>query len=1409
MYKINWEQFKVKNDDCRSAFETLSYHLFCRKFNIDGGIFAYKNQAGIETEPVMIEKQLVGFQAKFFDTTIDKKQVTDSIEKAKQKNKGLKLIYFYINKAFSESAKKDVKKSQLQNEIEEFSKNRGISIGWIVPSNLEILLNLSSNADLAQLYFGFGDEYGFVRSQCDPKITTYLQSDEYLSLPILDNNNKLVKNITKKVVNSSNEVFLLVGQPGSGKSLLFKKVFQELGGLEIKQKSGIERTILKNKLLPMLINLKDCSSDSLENIVRSRQNDYKLGNKDLGYIYLFDGLDELNEEKADVTLSYINNLAVLDKTCRKILISCRSGNSNRLKTNVYFPGIQTHRIDNLNIDFITKYFHVKKNIKKTQLLSKFLKSNRELVNRISDVFLIKLFWDTIDNLTLKSNIIDLLFNKVSLMLKDPSHKKNITELNLLNPKENELILINKEIAFDFQKKYQFRITLKELQNKIQELIVNLDNRSINGIVNYLIDMFFDGSSGTGGPDSFIYGHRRYQEYFLTLKLVEIFENEPETLRKLNILSNYEFLENIFLPYLRNKYVNERNLMRCIELNLIDLYLGNHRGWGADDPCYVNSSDFISSIASQNKFLTDQLFSDENLQLRQKIFINHSDILNDFKVLKANKDDRKASGNIRAMWEVGISELISRIVIFWKVKNYSLGRELYNNLVDIRGIYYKNRELEKLWMNDNVRDPYWLRWGDWLYIRIVVMKNDPKEIFDKFIRSNYESFSVNPAYSSSEEGKEKLLKSFLRVCLTSKVNINSIIGQFDDYEMISLLDILVSQDYMGTFISNKGLKSKISKYIKNYGEVNSEDKGSVLFYKKYFKYPLSNNEKNFAAEQIEKLLKDRQVDWWFTKTHQKMFVYNFALNQSKFSDLLSEKSELGVYYNPLRVFSALRIGHLEILTKKGKIESIIRDHREYVNLSKKYGGGNIKVDISFLYAQMISDCNVRAEKLILLKNIIFMMNDEVIPFSVLYNLRKINKSRFIEIVNESDLIRLEKELEVWEDDYPSYVDRCFELALMYSHIDNRKAIQYISKGINEGILRHGWRKDSIISDQLVEALEILLRNNWTSKDKAREYADKIFALTQRVRDITDGKGAWQGPYNLIDLLSKYDIEYAEQLKKRLREKEEYSNSSNMAVVDCLLGKIRYGYSFSDIEEGMNELRLRHLYQDKIDVDYFECKLKLYLDMSVSDFYSKNDQKKSFAMAYKQYEEIKENELQLRYGVLDKEDLELFIKLCEKYNKEYDSVIENKSVHFSKKVVFNEREFRKSLRNIKSKQGIRGLYKRLENYKKEMVLREIESWQLLLKATYKIDGNIQRFIGLLKRFMFPHTDFFTSNSKYFHLGVGVALNSIEMKEEMFQYLLAESGHGGFNNIMKCYEVLKNKKMCLNLFEHYLKFCHFLVY
>lgn len=68
MVKCDWNVFKNKfTENPQDRFEWFCYILFCKEFKKETGIERYINQAGIETEPIENEGQLIGWQSKFYE----------------------------------------------------------------------------------------------------------------------------------------------------------------------------------------------------------------------------------------------------------------------------------------------------------------------------------------------------------------------------------------------------------------------------------------------------------------------------------------------------------------------------------------------------------------------------------------------------------------------------------------------------------------------------------------------------------------------------------------------------------------------------------------------------------------------------------------------------------------------------------------------------------------------------------------------------------------------------------------------------------------------------------------------------------------------------------------------------------------------------------------------------------------------------------------------------------------------------------------------------------------------------------------------------------------------------------------------------------------------------------------------
>jgi hypothetical protein len=229
MIDINWNLFKAKfNGREEEIFEKLSYMLFCSEHGNKVGIFRFKNQVGIETEPILVGGLVSGFQAKYYETKLadNKGDIIDSIKKAKDKNLDLQKLYFYTNREFSESRKKGVKKPAYLIEIEDAALKEGLSIEWRQPSHFEVQLSHPESKYLSEYFFGTDKSIvGFLGN-----ITLhgeYILHSIQVDAKFIDKSIKIDRTaILEQLQKRNAQIILLSGDGGSGKTAIIKELFE-------------------------------------------------------------------------------------------------------------------------------------------------------------------------------------------------------------------------------------------------------------------------------------------------------------------------------------------------------------------------------------------------------------------------------------------------------------------------------------------------------------------------------------------------------------------------------------------------------------------------------------------------------------------------------------------------------------------------------------------------------------------------------------------------------------------------------------------------------------------------------------------------------------------------------------------------------------------------------------------------------------------------------------------------------------------------------------------------------------------------------------------------------------------------------------------------------------------------------
>jgi hypothetical protein len=229
---MNWKIFDLKYDKMEQwAFEQMSYLLFCADFKNRIGLFRYKNQTGIETEPIEKDGIFYGFQAKYYTTSISKNKgdIINSIKKAKSKNEHISVIQLYINQELSESPRKDKKKPQYQIDIENAAQAIGIRIEWRVPSHFELQLQLPENKYIYDIFFNLEPNEGDLLDEVlkhNENIIGAIQTE------ILFNEKQIKIDRTSTIGLIENSLqrklsIIISGEGGCGKTAIFKEFYNQ------------------------------------------------------------------------------------------------------------------------------------------------------------------------------------------------------------------------------------------------------------------------------------------------------------------------------------------------------------------------------------------------------------------------------------------------------------------------------------------------------------------------------------------------------------------------------------------------------------------------------------------------------------------------------------------------------------------------------------------------------------------------------------------------------------------------------------------------------------------------------------------------------------------------------------------------------------------------------------------------------------------------------------------------------------------------------------------------------------------------------------------------------------------------------------------------------------------------------
>lgn len=303
MIRPNWEIFSAKfSTNKETTFEWFAYLLFCREFNLSKGWFGFKNQSGIEKNPIEYENEVIGFQAKFYSTSLSdhKDDFLEMLKKTKRDYPLLTKILIYTNQlwgqAYSNKEEKMTSPKALL-DIENKAQELNISIEWREASFFESEFVTLEHDDLSKYFFTEELLQGWQRfddwsnTKASIEEPYFVDNDIKVITPQNINNSELnvvdgINAIRDKLSNGGASV-RFVGLSGVGKTRFAQALFDDRIGennLDVKDvwycdvgdspnpapEHFIEELKLKNK--PFILIVDNCGQDTHANLTKKVQS---------------------------------------------------------------------------------------------------------------------------------------------------------------------------------------------------------------------------------------------------------------------------------------------------------------------------------------------------------------------------------------------------------------------------------------------------------------------------------------------------------------------------------------------------------------------------------------------------------------------------------------------------------------------------------------------------------------------------------------------------------------------------------------------------------------------------------------------------------------------------------------------------------------------------------------------------------------------------------------------------------------------------------------------------------------------------------------------------------------------------------------------------------------------------------
>jgi len=229
LIKIDWNIFEAKfSENPQNAFEWMCYLLFCNEFSVKTGIFRYKNQSAIETNPIASNGVNIGWQAKFYDTALSshKDDILNTIIKAKRDYPILNKIILYTN---SEWGQHKGKEPQGKIEAEQKAKENNLEIEWRCCSFFESPFVVDDCSRISSYFFTQSDNL-FELLESFKSHTGTILNDIETSIAFGGEDVSINRsNVISEIEKADNSALVISGEGGTGKTALIKELYDNKG----------------------------------------------------------------------------------------------------------------------------------------------------------------------------------------------------------------------------------------------------------------------------------------------------------------------------------------------------------------------------------------------------------------------------------------------------------------------------------------------------------------------------------------------------------------------------------------------------------------------------------------------------------------------------------------------------------------------------------------------------------------------------------------------------------------------------------------------------------------------------------------------------------------------------------------------------------------------------------------------------------------------------------------------------------------------------------------------------------------------------------------------------------------------------------------------------------------------------